>query len=324
MQLIRGLDRWPGKPGCVATIGNFDGVHRGHQAMFAQLREAAQQLELPACVISFEPLPHEYFSQAEAPRRLQGLRDRVTSIAKFDIDQLLLLRFDAEFAAQSAADFIQNTLVETAGVRHVVVGDDFRFGHKRQGDVTLLEHSGEKHKFRVERTATISDSDLRISSTRIRDHLCNGELATAAQLLGRPYRISGRVIHGEKVGRQLGFPTANIALHGHRPPLRGVFAVVVTHVESGTLHPAVVNLGIRPTIGGHKLLLEAHLLDGEIDLYGHHLQVDFIEFLRGEQRFDSLDSLQLAIAHDVQNAARVLSGNPILNQAANPFENRIN
>jgi len=310
MQLIRRLQDWPMVRGCAATIGNFDGAHLGHQAMFAQVQAAAARLRLPACVISFEPLPHEYFSGEQAPSRLHGLRDRVTSIAEHGIDRLLLLRFDADFASQRADDFIKRTLVDRLAIQHLVVGDDFRFGHQRQGDIDLLIAAGRTHGFDTESTATVAKADQRVSSTRIRQVLENGQLNEAAKLLGKRYRISGRVVHGEKVGRQLGFPTANVALKGHRPPLRGVFAVVAHHQQTARPYAGVANLGERPTLGGRKLLLEVHLLDQDIELYGQHLQVDFVEFLRAEQRFDSIDELKHQIAADAAAAREVLDGNP--------------
>jgi riboflavin kinase/FMN adenylyltransferase len=317
MQLIRSLDGWPDTRACAATIGNFDGVHLGHQAMFEQLVFAAQGANLPTCVISFEPLPHEFFAADSAPGRLQGLRDRVASIADCGINRLLLLPFDAAFASQSAEDFIRQTLVDKLAVKHLIVGDDFRFGRQRLGDFTLLTAAAKQHGFQVSSNATVSEASERVSSSRIRSYLHSGELAAAARLLGRPYRISGRVVHGEKVGRQLGFPTANVSLKGYRPPLRGVFAVVAHNQQSGRSHAAVANLGERPTLGGHKLLLEVHVLDDEIDLYGQHLQVDFLEYLRSEQRFDSLDALKQQIGRDADAARRVLDGNPAVAATGN-------
>ncbi|MEE9319246.1 MAG: bifunctional riboflavin kinase/FAD synthetase [Granulosicoccus sp.] len=308
MQLIRNISRWPDASGCAATIGNFDGVHRGHQAMFSDVKNAATRLQLPSTVISFEPLPHEYFAGSKAPGRLQGLRDRVASTRACGIDRLLLLPFNQALASLSAEDFVQQVLIKAVGVKHLVIGDDFRFGHQRKGDGSLLQTAGIASGFDVVRQMTISDEGQRISSSKIRDLLKSGELTDAARLLGRPYRISGRVVHGEKVGRQLGFPTANIALQGLRPPLSGVFAVTATELESGTRFKAVANLGERPTIGGRKLLLEVHLLDQERALYGKHLAVDFITRLRGEQRFASLDELKAQIGRDADAARYVQAG----------------
>lgn len=305
MQLIRGLERWPNDTRTVITIGNFDGVHRGHQAMFSALRQAADQHRLPATVISFEPLPHEFFAPLSAPSRLQGLRDRITSISDCGVDRLLLLHFDEELATQPAEAFIDEILLGRLNARHVVIGDDFRFGRQRLGTVDMLQAASLTRGFSLQQTPTCLAGGVRISSTRIRDHLTRGELNEAAALLGRPYRISGRVVHGEKVGRQLGFPTANVALGPHRPALRGVFAVRAHDQTSGLSHAAVANLGERPTVGGHKLLLEVHLLDRHAELYGHHLCVDFLKQLRHEQRFASLDELKAQIARDA-DAAREL------------------
>ena len=308
MDLIRGASRWPDTAGSVLTIGNFDGVHLGHQAIFDQLIVQARRLALPACcVVSFEPLPSEYFRPDAAAARLQGLRDRVAAIRASGIDRLLLLRFDAVLASQQAADFIDDVLIDTLQARHLMIGDDFRFGAGRAGDFALLQRHADSGGFTLEQSATVLVDGARVSSTRVRQHLAQAELAAAARLLGRPYRISGRVVHGEKVGRQLGFPTANVALKTHQPPLRGVFAVIATDAASGARYQGVANLGERPTIGGRKLLLEVHVLDGSPELYGRHLAVDFLHHIRGEQRFDSLDALTRQIAADAEAARDALA-----------------
>ena len=315
MQLIRSLNRWPNDRETVVTMGNFDGAHLGHQAMFSALKRAATKHQLPATVVSFEPLPHEYFAHTRAteqtpderPLRLQGLRDRFYSIQDAGMDRLLLLQFGKALAEQTAEDFIKNTLVKHLRARHLVIGDDFRFGYKRQGTFELLEQASKTYGFTLEQSPTCEQSGSRISSTRIRQHLSDGELDEAASLLGKPYRISGRVIHGEKVGRQLGFPTANVALGPHRPPLRGVFAVNAHIAETGQTLPAVANLGERPTVGGRKLLLEVHLLDQSVHCYGQHLSIDFIAQLRKEIRFASLDELKAQIAKDADAARHLMS-----------------
>ena len=307
MRLIRGLSRWQDEQPSVVTIGNFDGVHLGHQAMLEKARVRASDEGLLCTVISFEPLPHEYFAKDQAPARLQGLRDRVLSIAATGMDRLLLLDFSAEQAAQSAEEFVHKILIDAVHAKHIIIGDDFRFGHKRAGDRALLERIGAQAGFTVTEHATVSDQESRISSSRIRQALLDGKLDEAESLLGRPYRISGRVIHGEKVGRQLGFPTANVALGPHRPPLRGVFAVTARDANTAQSWPAVANLGERPTVGGRKLLLEVHLLDVNEALYGKQLAIDFHEFIRGEVRFDSLDELKAQIARDADVARELLS-----------------
>jgi len=310
MRLIRRLADWPADAtdGTVATIGNFDGVHVGHRVMLEAVSERAAALGVATTVISFEPLPHEFFAPDASPGRLQGLRDRVASLDACGIERLLLLPFDAAFAARTADAFVREVLVETLGVRHVVVGDDFRFGKERAGNLASLERAGREHGFTVTACETVELGGERASSSRVRAHLAAGELDAAAALLGRPYRISGRVVHGEKVGRTLGFPTANVALGSHRPPLRGVFAVRATDLDDGSCWPAVANLGERPTVGGRRLLLEVHVLDAAPELYGHHLAVDFVRRLRTEQRFDSLDALKAQIARDVDDARDVLAG----------------
>lgn len=310
MRLVRGLHRWPEDTACVATIGNFDGVHLGHQAMLKQLVDAAAKHQLPSCVVSFEPLPQEFFVAENAPSRLNGFRDRVQSLAAQGVDILLLLDFNEAQAAQTADDFITQVLVKTLRTQHVLIGDDFRFGHGRTGDFELLKTHGERNNFSVEQYDTISVAGKRVSSTRIREHLVQGELREAAELLGHPYRISGRVVHGEKVGRQLGFPTANIALRDHKPSLKGVFAVVAHDLNTQKSYAAVANLGERPTVGGRRLLLEVHALNSDVQLYGHHLQIDFLEYIRGEKKFDSLDALKEAISNDSDTAIRILNSNP--------------
>lgn len=307
IQLIRGLSRWPDSTDTVVTIGNFDGVHRGHQAMFEATIDAARLRQVPATVISFDPLPHEYFSPDIAPQRLQGLRDRVKSIADAGIDRLLLLRFDKALADQHAADFISDVLIDRLRARHMVIGDDFRFGHKRTGTIDVLQAAAKQHGYTVQQSPTCSHEGSRISSTRVRSHLTAAQLLQASALLGRDYRISGRVIHGDKVGRQLGFPTANVALGSHRPPLRGVFAVSALHMASGERFDAVANLGERPTVGGRKLLLEVHALDHSVEWYGQHLAVDFVARIREEQRFNSLDELKVQIALDADAARELMS-----------------
>lgn len=317
MRLIRGLHRWPGQTPCVATIGNFDGVHLGHQAMLKQLTNTAKEHNLPSCVVSFEPLPQEFFTTDSPHPRLHGFRDRIENIAAQGVDYLLILTFDKSQAAQTANDFIERVLVDTLNIQHLLIGDDFHFGKGRNGNYSLLEAYASQGQFQLEQYDTITVAEERVSSTRIRQHLSKGELSEAADLLGSDYRISGRVVHGEKVGRQLGFPTANIALNQHKPPLRGVFAVVAHDLNTKLSYAAVANLGERPTVGGRRLLLEVHVLNSDVALYGHHLQIDFLEFLRGEKKFDSLDALKAAISNDSDAASRILNGNKELAYLSN-------
>ncbi len=310
MHLIRGNATLNSAQPIIATIGNFDGMHVGHQAIMQRMNELAQKNNAKTCVITFEPLPHEVFNANQTPARLQGTRDRFNNFKTQNIHTCMLLRFNEAFRSQTANDFIQHTLLDRMNLHTLIVGDDFRFGNNREGTFTTLQEAGIKHGFNVEQTPTITHVGERISSTRIRCALQQNDLTTAATLLGRPYRISGRVVHGEKVGRQLGFPTANIALKKQVPPLQGVFAVNATCEETGKTYPAVANLGRRPTVNGLALLLEVHLLDAEEQLYGMHMAIDFMHHVRGEIKFDSLDALKTQIAKDANSAKKLLQENP--------------
>ncbi len=306
MKLIRGQHNLrPGHRGCVLTIGNFDGLHLGHQAVLAQLIEKSQQLGLPGYIAIFEPYPQEYFaSQGRVkgpPARLTRLREKLQSMRRYAVDRVLCLRFNRAFATMTAEDFIEQLLVRQLGVRCLIVGDDFRFGARRQGDLALLQGAGKRFGFQVVNMHTFYIDNERVSSTRIRDALAQGDLNTASKLLGRPYHISGRIVHGDKRGRQLGFPTANIYLHRHVSPLRGVFAVSVYGLDKEPVD-GVANVGVRPSVDGQRCVLEVHLLDFDQDVYGHHVQVVFLARLRDERRFDSLDLLKRQIDLDVQQA----------------------
>ncbi|WP_462320547.1 bifunctional riboflavin kinase/FAD synthetase [Halochromatium sp.] len=306
MRLIRGLHNLREQDrGCVATIGNFDGVHLGHRAVFQRLLRQGEMLGLPATVITFEPQPMEYFAPDVAPARLTRFREKVAAIADDEIDRILLLEFGPRLAEMQAHDFIQRVLVEGLGVRFLLVGDDFRFGHNRSGDYALLERIGAElpteQSFQVANLRTIKHQDQRISSTRIRELLAAGDFEQARHLLGRGYQICGRVGHGDRRGRTIGFPTANINLHRRVSPLRGVYAVRV-HGVSDTSWSGVANIGRRPTVAGTDERLEVHLFDFAGDLYGAHLQVEFLLRLRDEQRFDSFEALQAQIARDAAAA----------------------
>jgi len=309
MELIRGIHNLrPRHRGCVATIGNFDGVHLGHQAVLGQLAEQADAHCLPLTVVTFEPQPQEYFYPELAPPRLTRLREKVQALRRYAVDRLLVLRFDRHFAAQPPADFIDRLLVNGLGVRHLVIGDDFRFGKARAGDFAMLQAAGEQHDFAVVKMHTFSLDGERVSSTRARAALAAGDLNQTEKLLGRPYRMSGRVAHGDRVGRALGFPTANIHLHRKTTPLRGVFVVELYGIDGEPL-PGVANLGTRPTLGGElRTLLEVHLFDFARDIYGAHVQVEFLHKLRDEQRFASLDELKAQIRRDAQSARAYFGG----------------
>jgi riboflavin kinase/FMN adenylyltransferase len=306
MRLIRGLHNLRDRDrGCVATIGNFDGVHLGHRAVFQRLLAQGQAMGLPATVISFEPQPLEYFAPEVAPARLTRLREKVAAIVADGINRILLLEFGPRLASMDAQDFIQRVLVEGLGVRFLLVGDDFRFGHNREGDYALLERVGAElpagARFEVANLRTIAHQGERISSTRIRELLAAGDFDQARHLLGRGYRICGRVGHGDQRGRTIGFPTANINLHRRVSPLRGVYAVHV-HGLSDAPWPGVANIGRRPTVAGTNERLEVHLFDFEGDLYGSHLQVEFLLRLRDEQRFESFAALKAQIERDAVSA----------------------
>lgn len=303
MELIRGQHNLrPRHYGSVVTIGNFDGVHLGHQAILRQLTDQAAATGLPAVVITFEPHPQEYFSPATAPVRLTRLREKLVALEGHGVDRVLCLEFDQRLAAMSAQAFIQDILVEKLGIRYLVVGDDFRFGRNREGDFTLLQRAGSQYGFQVANTHTYIVDGQRVSSTRVREALARGDLELASRLLGRPYVICGRVVHGEKLGRTLGFPTANIHLHREKAPLSGVYAVILHKIENSAFIPGVANIGRRPTVAGTRDQLEVFLFDFNQDIYARQVRVDFLAFLRPEQRFESLEALRLQIQQDAQRA----------------------
>lgn len=308
MLLIRGLHNLRAEHrGCVATIGNFDGVHLGHQAVFAALTERAHKAGLPSLVITFEPQPMEFFLPDQAPARLTKLREKLAAIDDCNIDRVLLIRFDAAFAAVDARDFVQTVLVDKLGIEHLYVGDDFRFGQQRAGDFQLLQSMGAEQGFGVESLDTVADAGERVSSTRIRDALRVGDLAEAERCLGRRYRICGHVGHGHKRGRTIGFPTMNVPLMRRSIPIRGVFAVEVLSIVDKPL-PGVANIGNRPTLeGDDRFLLEVHLFDFDGEVYGHHVEVDFVERIRDERKFDSFDALREQIQRDVVQARKIMN-----------------
>ena len=300
MQLIRGLHNFPGDQApSVISIGNFDGVHLGHLQLIKTLCGQADRYDLPPTVMTFDPHPHEYFSPQTAPPRLSSFREKLTYLEQAGIHNVVCIRFDQRFSQISATDFIQEYLVKGLGARFVVVGDDFRFGLNRKGDLALLRSEGEIAGFGVASVGTFVVDGQRVSSSSIRRVIEESDFGLAERLLGRPYGISGRVIYGDQRGRTWGFPTANIALRQKNIPVRGVYAVTVKRNHSDTIH-GVVNIGFRPTIGGEKLLLEAHLLDSAHELYGEAASVRFIEFIRDQQRFDNLDDLVTQLQQDVE------------------------
>ena len=297
----------PGMPLAV-TIGNFDGLHLGHQAMLARLLEVARSRSLPSCVLSFEPHPREFFVPEQAPARLSSLREKAEMLRALGVDHLHVFRFNRSFAALTPDQFIEQVLVRTLQARYVLVGDDFRFGAKRAGDFALLARAGETCGFHAEFLPTVEVAGERSSSTAVRAALAAGELEHAARLLGRPYSISGRVVHGDKLGRDIGYPTANIQLKHNRPPLLGIFAVELCGLNGSPL-PGVASLGVRPTVkgAGAAPVLEVHLFDFNADIYNRRVRVDFLHKLRDEEKYPDLESLVAQIGRDVDNAKRFLA-----------------
>lgn len=302
MQLIRGLYNLPTFPqGCALTIGNFDGVHLGHQTILRHLKQKAAQLGLPTVVMLFEPQAKEFFLKEKAPARLMCLRDKLTHLARFDIDYVFCVSFNQHFAQQTTTEFIQHYLIDKLKVKFLSVGDDFRFGVNRSGNFTTLQAAGKQYGFQVENNTSYCLANLRVSSTAIRQALAEDKLDQVEQMLGRPYSILGRVVHGNELGRTIGFPTANIGLHRNVNPIQGVYAVEIRD-KLGNHYYGVANVGNRPTINGVKPLLEVHLFDFNGDLYGKTLEIFFKSKLRSEIKFPSFDALRAQIARDAENA----------------------
>ena len=306
MELIRGIHNiLPAHHGCVLTIGNFDGVHRGHAEVITKLVKKARQLNVPATLMTFEPQPQEMFRGDNAPARLSTLRDKIILLEELGIDRLVCINFNAKFADLSAQDFIDKLLVESLGVKYLVIGDDFCFGKQRKGNFEMLQSAGEKHQFAVVSTQSFVLGDKRVSSTEIRNQLAKGNLEQARRLLGHPFILCGRVAHGEKIGRTLGFPTANIALKRQVSPVRGVFAVKV-YWDGSDIYDGVANVGFRPTVNGQVCQLEVHLFDFDDDLYGRTVEVELVAKIRDEQLFKSLDALKKQINNDADKAKALL------------------
>ena len=303
MRLIRGLHHLePLRNGCVLTIGNFDGLHLGHRRVIERVAEHGRRMGLPTVAMIFEPQPLEFFLGDHAPSRLTRLREKVIQFAKLPIDELLVLPFNRTLADYDAEQFIENILVSKLNIRHLVIGDDFHFGKARRGNFALLQHRGHEFGFTVESTDSFELEGFRVSSTLIRDALGEGDLTQAKTLLGRDYSVCGRVAHGDKRGRQLGFPTANLEMFRKNTPLIGVFAVIMTGLDGRELK-GVANLGNRPTFyGGAKAVLETHLFDFDQDIYGRYVEVHFKAKLRDEMRFDSINALRAQIVDDIASA----------------------
>ncbi len=315
MQVSRGVPAQAETPVALA-IGNFDGVHLGHQAMLTRLKEATNQLGLVSCVMTFEPHPREFFAPDQAPTRLTSLREKLELLAELGVERVQVCRFNFDFAKISAEDFIARILQRGLGVRWILVGDDFRFGARRAGDFAMLKAFSVQHGFEVEEMPSFTVDGLRVSSTAVREALASGDLDLTRHLLGRPYSISGRVVGGDKLGKKIGFPTANIQLRHNRPPLSGIFAVEVHDAAKSSSQLAtrgVASLGVRPTVHENgKPVLEIHLFDFDQEIYGHHLRMDFLHKLRDEEKYSDLDTLTRQIERDVENAKNYfLTSHPV-------------
>lgn len=302
MQLIRGLpSKTPEAQRVVATIGNFDGVHLGHQAVLRKLLSKSSELNLPSMLITFEPSTKEFFLADKAPARLTNFREKFVLIKDMGIDQLVCLQFNQPFADISAEFFIEKILINHLCVEHLIVGDEFRFGKDRKGDFALLQHLTHRFNFEVEDTIGYYINATRVDSSSIRTLLAQGRLDAAKRQLGYRYGMSGRVIYGDKRGHVVGFPTANIPVKRNKPPLHGVFAVKVK-IENDTEKLGVANVGHRPTVGGTRTQIEVHMFDFSKNIYGKHLTVSFYKKIRDEKNFDSLDALKNQIRRDVEEA----------------------
>ena len=304
-EFIRGLHNLrPEHKGCVATIGSFDGVHLGHQVILQQLIQVARTQGLPAVVIVFEPQPHEFFAGDKAPARLMRMREKLDALWAAGIDKVLCLNFNETLRNLSAEQFIERVLVQGLAIKHLVVGDDFRFGCDRKGDFALLQTKGAECGFAVTDTHTLEVDGERVSSTRIRHLLEMGDFVQAEKLLGKPYGIYGRVVYGKQLGRQLGVPTANVNLRRYRSPLHGVFAVTAIFTD-GTQVQGVANIGVRPTVNGlKKPLLEVHLFNFSRTIYGEVIDVVFHHKVREEKKFASLDELKVQLQTDISQARK--------------------
>ena len=306
MELIRGWHNLrPEHHGCVATIGNFDGVHLGHQALIGQLAALGREHAIPTTLVTFEPQPLEFFAGENAPPRLTRLREKLSALRGQPLDRVALLRFDTRLSAMPPVEFVESFLVAGLGVRVVVAGDDFRFGHRGEGNFGLLVSLGERHGFDVVRRETFCARRGRVSSSWIRDALANDELGIARELLGRHYAVSGRVASGDRRGRTIGFPTLNIPIRRYRSALRGVYAVRVAGLGEGE-RDAVANLGTRPTVDGRVVVLEVHVFDWSGDAYGRCVDVSFVAKIRDERKFDSFDALKAQIGRDSARAREIL------------------
>lgn len=311
MKLIRGLNSFKlnsngsTESACVATIGNFDGLHLGHQKIISKLKDKAKETNLPLTIISFEPLPAEYF-MPDPPLRIYPMRDKIRLLQSLGVDDYLCFKFNVKFATQKPEEFVQKVLFDSLNTKYLAVGDDFHFGYQRKGDFQLLSEMGRSAGMRVVDTQTCQLNGDRVSSTRIRKHLQAGEIQQANDLLGHRYQLSGRIRHGDKRGRTIGFPTLNLKMPNNIAPLRGVYAVKVSGL-SGVVLKGVANLGTRPTVNGTENRLEVHLFDFTEEVYGKYICVELCEFIRAEKRFDDFEMLKAQILNDAEQARSILS-----------------
>jgi len=308
MRVIRGLTHLePLQNGCVLSIGNFDGVHLGHKAVIKKLAERGAALGLPVVIMIFEPQPLEYFLEDNAPSRLMRLREKVIQFSKLPVDDLLILDFNQYLANYDAEHFIADILIKKLNVKHLVIGDDFHFGKARRGNFGMLKEQGSRFGFDVEDTGSYYVDGLRVSSTLIRDALGVGDLAEAEKLLGRSFSVCGRVAHGDKRGRTIGYPTANIQMFRKNTPVEGVFAVTMTGIDDQE-YEGVANVGTRPTVdGGSTVILETHLFEFNKEIYGRYVEVHFKRKIRDEIRFQSLEALKNQIENDVADAKKIFA-----------------
>jgi len=309
MQLVRHRRDLPFESlerGSVVTIGAYDGIHLGHQRLLQRVMEAAARVGLKTAVMSFEPTPREFFQVDRPPARLMRFREKFDTLDSLGVDYFYCPRFSAAMRDITAADFIRRILVHGLNARHIVIGDDFRFARRREGGLQELERAGRALGFEVEQVGSVFVDDVRVSSTAVRNACESGDMAGASRLLGRPYRMSGRVVRGQSVGRKLGYPTANVDLRRRQSPVMGIFAVRVTGIGE---HPVdgVASVGSRPTFNGTKPLLEVHLFDFDDDIYGRYINVDFIARLRGQVKYDSVDELVAQMHRDADNARSILA-----------------
>lgn len=308
MKLIRGYYSSSLRlPGSVVTLGNFDGMHLGHQQLLRELMAAAKSASLPSVVMTFEPQPKEFFVKPVTVARLMRFREKWSALKGMAIDYVYCLRFNRKLAELSAHDFVKNILVDQLNAKIVVVGDDLRFGAKRSGDVHLLNQLGQQYGFKVIQLPTVMWGESRVSSTRVREALQQGRMDLAKQLLSRNYRLWGKVVHGDKRGRVLGFPTANINLHRKLVPLMGIF-VIRAHGLGKKIYQGVANIGMRPIFQGTRVLLEVHLFDFHDNIYGHNLEVEFLHKLRDEAHFDSVEALVAQMHQDALEAKKYFKG----------------